>query len=171
MPRKRENRRTVCPECGERATVKRGDYKFAESGLKNVILSGIEVIECATCGAIPVIPAINQITRAIALAVALKPARLTGEEVRFLRKFIAKSQAELSRLMRVSKTTISKWENNEDPVGEQSDRLIRVIAVALGGLKNELPGVVAKFPAIDQRAKPGPMRVDVEAGRAEYAAA
>jgi len=39
---------------------------------------------------------------------------------------------EFSKLLKIDKTTLSKWENNADPVGEQSDRLIRTIAFAKG---------------------------------------
>lgn len=162
----------VCPECGERAEIKRGDYKFTESGLKNVILSGIEIIHCPKCGDSPIIPAMSQLMRVMAVAVAAKPWPLTGEEVRFLRKFVGKTQDQFAELMRVDKTTISKWENNEYTIGDQSDMLIRVVAIGLGGLrKKELNEVIENFRVIHQGPAPGPMRVDVEAGTAEYAAA
>jgi len=65
----------------------------------------------------------NALMRILALAVIKKPYRLTGEEVRFLRKYLRLT--EFSRLIHVDKTTLSKSENNDDRLGDQSDRLIR----------------------------------------------
>src|SRR5437763_9993129 len=49
----------------------------------------------------------------------------------------------LSRLLHVDKTTLSKWENNDDPVGTQSDLAIRLIVMSLDkGLKKKLQKVV-----------------------------
>jgi len=59
-----------------------------------------------------------------------QPYRLGGEELRFLRKHMDLSQAEFARLLRVNKTTLSKWENNEEPIGLQSDLLARAIVVS-----------------------------------------
>jgi len=51
----------------------------------------------------------------------------------------------LSRLLHVDKTTLSKWENNDDPVGTQSDLAIRLIVMSLDkGLKKKLSEVVEK---------------------------
>jgi DNA-binding transcriptional regulator YiaG len=45
-----------------------------------------------------------------------KPYQLRGEEFRFLRKHIDLNHEEFARLLRVNKTTLSKWENNEAPL-------------------------------------------------------
>jgi transcriptional regulator with XRE-family HTH domain len=36
----------------------------------------------------------------------------------------------LATLLGVDKTTVSKWENNADPVGDQSERLLRTLVLA-----------------------------------------
>jgi putative zinc finger/helix-turn-helix YgiT family protein len=134
-----------CSNCGADAKVIRGRYNFDESGLK-VTLQGIEIIRCKNCGnEDPIIPRLNKLMRVIALAVIRKPYRLKGEDVRFLRKHLEMTGEEFSRLMHVDKTTLSKWENNQDPIGDQSDRLIRVIALSLGdGLKEELKELITR---------------------------
>jgi DNA-binding transcriptional regulator YiaG len=68
--------------------------------------------------------------REAAVAILQKPYRLRGEELRFLRKHIDLNQTEFARLLRVNKTTLSKWENNEDPIGLQSDLLARAIVIS-----------------------------------------
>jgi hypothetical protein len=48
-------------------------------------------------------------------------------------------------LLHVDKTTLSKWENNDDPVGTQSDLAIRLIVMSLDkGLKKKLSEVVGE---------------------------
>jgi putative transcriptional regulator len=162
----------TCPDCGEGATVRRGDYQFTESGLKNVVLSGVEITHCPKCGDSVSIPKMNQLMRVMALGVALKPAPLKGEELRFLRKFMEKTQDDLAAILNVHKTTISKWENDEDRIGDQSDRLIRLVAISEGGLKDEVNNVIHEFPSIKEKQIRGSsMHVDVEAGKARYAVA
>jgi len=169
--RSQQQNSAVCPDCGAPGKIVREDYRFTESGLKNVVLKNIEVIRCGKCGDAPILPAPGKLMRVIALTIATKPNPLNGEEFRFLRKFIGKSQDELSDIIPVHKTTISKWENNEDPIGDQSDRLIRVVAMALGGLKQDMPEVIERFHSIHAGKSRSIMSVDVISGKGEYAAA
>jgi DNA-binding transcriptional regulator YiaG len=120
-----------CSNCSKAAKIVHGNYHFKESGLDNVILCGIELIQCDHCGnEDPIIPAMNELFRTIALAIVTKPYRLAGEEVRFLRKYLALTGDKFSRLLHIDKTTLSKWENNEDPVGTQSDLAIRMLIMS-----------------------------------------
>ena len=60
---------------------------YAECGLSNVIVDGIEVGECQRCEETPTgIPAIEGLHRAIAGAVIDKKGRLAPEEIKFPRK-------------------------------------------------------------------------------------
>jgi len=140
-----------CSACGTAAEVIRGNYRFVESGLKHVILQGIELVHCDKCGnEDPIIPHVNALMRALAQAVVCKPYRLHGQEVRFLRTYLGMTGEQFARLLHVDKTTLSKWENEHDLVGEQSDRLIRMYALVLGeGLQKEQRHVVEDcFPRI-----------------------
>jgi transcriptional regulator with XRE-family HTH domain len=104
----------------------RGDYPFPESGLPNVVLLDIPLLKCPDCRQVePLIPRAKHLIRALAQAVLHKPAKLCGAEIRYLRKHIGWKAVELARLMGVDKTTISKWENDQDLIGPQSDRLLR----------------------------------------------
>ena len=100
-----------------------------------MVLVLIEVIRCAKCGnRDPIIPRVNDLMRLLALAVVAMPQKLAGEEVRFLRKSLKMSGDEFSSLIHVDKTTFSKWENNEQAIGDQSDRLIRAVTMVSGGV-------------------------------------
>jgi len=158
----------TCSNCGSEAHVERGNYVFKESGLKRVVLQGIELIRCPKCGnEDPIIPRMNDLMRALALATVSKPYRLTGEELRFLRKYLGITAEQFAGLLHVDKTTISKWETNDDPVGEQSDRLIRATVVILGeGLQASQKQTVEKFPAI--KSKPRHLGIQMDAKTLAY---
>ena len=151
----------TCSNCGKEAKIVRGSYYFIEGGLDCVVLQGIELIRCKHCdNEDPIIPRINDLMRTLAVAVIFKPHRLRGNEFRFVRKYLAKTGEETGQMLGVNKATISKWENNEDPIGEQSDRLFRIIALATGeGLKDKLQEMINLFPRIDR--EPESVRIEI----------
>jgi putative zinc finger/helix-turn-helix YgiT family protein len=103
------------------------DYEYIESGLKNVVLKGITVHECKHCGEVlPEIRNIKQIHQWIAEYLLKKQGALTGTEFRFLRKAMGKSAKETAECLAVNPVTISRWENNKEKIGPQSDRLLRM---------------------------------------------
>ncbi len=118
----------------------------------------------------PIIPQINQLMQVLALAVIHKKYRLKGEEVRFLRKYLHMTGEEFASVIHVDKATLSKWENNDDPVGQNSDRLIRLVAFALGdGLKEQLQALIRNFPEIRDDARRVGIQIDAENLTYEYA--
>lgn len=157
-----------CSNCGAPGRVVHGTYELKEVGLKNVVLQGIEIVKCPKCkNEDPIIPNMNGLMRALALAVIKKPYRLTGEEVRYLRKYLRLTGEEFSRLIHVDKTTLSKWENNDDRVGDQSDRLVRLVALGLGeGLQEESERVIRSFPQI--KGKHHPVAIQMNATTLSY---
>ena len=138
---------TICDVCGGAAMIERRDYHFREVGLPRVVLLGIDVLHCEQCGdGGPIIPRLNDLMHTLALAVINQPARLAGAEVRFLRKYLGLSGAEFARLLSIDKTTLSKWENDADQAGEQSDRLIRAIVMLTSDeLQARRPELVARL--------------------------
>jgi putative zinc finger/helix-turn-helix YgiT family protein len=165
-----ESMRRICSECGgEQVTVNRGSYHFKESGL-NVVLHGIEIAKCGACGdESPLIPRMNDLMRTIALAVIAKRYGLCGEELRFLRKYLGMTGDDFCRLIHVDRTTLSKWENNDDKIGRQSDLLIRSVTLALGdGLKDKMEELVRYFERITAKRKPKRVEVTVNPKTQEY---
>src|SRR5262245_6620865 len=122
-------RREDCADCGGEAKTVRTDYDASQLFGVPVTLLNIEVVRCAKCGDSPILFRAARIHRRIAMQVIRKRYRLTGAEVRFLRKFVQMKGEDFAKLLHVDRTTLSKWENDEDQVGEQSDRLIRAIAL------------------------------------------
>lgn len=63
----------------------------------------------------------------IAMEVIGKRARLTPAEIRFLRKYLGWSGADLARRIGVSVGAVSRWENGREPMGPVADRLLRLM--------------------------------------------
>ncbi len=121
-----------CSNCGASVTPSLHDYRYLESGLSNVILQGIATAECPACGNVDIaIPRPAKIHRAIAQALINSPARLTGEQLRFLRKHLGLNGDQLGSYLHTDKTKISKWEHGADRIGPPTDRLIRLLAASL----------------------------------------
>ncbi len=160
-----------CSHCGAEAKVVRGSYDFTESGLKNVRLRGIEMVQCDRCGNVdPIISRMADLLRVLAQSVAFKPYRLTGDDVKYLRKHLRMTAEQFSRLLHVDRVTLSKWENNEDKIGAQSDRLIRLIVLAKDpALRQTVKEAVDQFEKIKDSRRAVHIDIDTEKHSYQYA--
>jgi len=119
-----------CYDCGKTMVGKRENYSYQEIGLKSVVLLNIVVYHCK-CGAIvPEIPYAGLLHNRIALSVLEKKALLSGEEIRFIRKAAGFSATELAHVLGMEKGTVSRWENDKQPIGKDADRLLRAVCFA-----------------------------------------
>ena len=118
-----------CPSCGKEMRATKRDYRYEEAGLKNVVLRDTTVYECGCGEVLPELPQVNHLHQRIAEDLIGKQSPLTGEEFRFLRKAMGVSAKDLARLLGVTTVTISRWENNKEKVGAQSDRLLRCLSL------------------------------------------
>jgi YgiT-type zinc finger domain-containing protein len=152
-----------CSNCGQPASRIRRNYLFRESGLSNAVLKDIQVVTCDQCGnAEPIIPRLSEVITVLASAIVRKPRPLTGEDVRFLRKQMAMNGETFASHLGVDKTTLSKWENNQIPIGANSDRLIRALVLMLGpDSKAEIENGARNFTAINDDGEP--VRIEIDA--------
>ncbi|MEP7367347.1 MAG: type II TA system antitoxin MqsA family protein [Acidobacteriota bacterium] len=144
----------TCTNCGEPVVTEMRNYQYSECGISNVVLTGIQVADCPNCGNTDVIiPHMARIHRAIAHALANSPARLTGEQLRFLRKRLGFTGEDLGTYLHTDKTKVSKWERDEDRIGPATDRLVRLLVAALDkDLRPALPAVAGHLPQISDDA-------------------
>jgi len=162
----------TCNNCGQPAHIERGDFPFIRQEGLNVHLYDLDLVVCQACGNVdPVIPRLNDLMRTIAAAIVSKPYRLTGAEVRFLRKHLEMTGDACSRLLHVDKTTLSKWENNEDPIGEQSDLLIRsIVLLADEKVRRKMAaGPEESFAAVKEARRTMPINIDPRTADFGYA--
>jgi hypothetical protein len=121
-------------------------YRFLDSGLSNVYLVGVRYWTCKECGrAAAEIPALEQLMTVIAKAIVMKPALLNGEEIRFLRKRVGKKAADFSELISNTPQHFSKLENDQLPLGDDTDKLIRLTYGMLSGDQQLLSSIMANI--------------------------
>lgn len=117
-----------CFECGGEMKSWVGEDVPYNVGLPDVRVSGLELRKCLECGEeTTTIFRILALHMAIAQAVIAKPSRLTAAEVKFLRKVLGWSSGDFARHMGVRPESVSRWENNKEPIGPQADRLLRLM--------------------------------------------
>jgi transcriptional regulator with XRE-family HTH domain len=123
-----------CETCGRRmrrTTVDR--YQYVESGLSNVYLHRIVQYVCECGEKVTGLPNVERLHDLIFAKVLMKGGPLTGDELRFLRKYMGVKGSEFAKMVKVDPTTLSKWENGMN-IGEQSDKLIRLaVGLAMTG--------------------------------------
>src|SRR5262249_35622032 len=79
----------------------------------------------------------------IARAIALQPCPLRGQDIRFLRKQLGFSAREWAKFLRTDASTLSRWENDQQEIGTQSDSLIRLLYFRI---RDEKEGTLTKEP-------------------------
>jgi putative zinc finger/helix-turn-helix YgiT family protein len=118
-----------CHNCKKPMTVSFERHSYVEGGLPHVYIEGFEVRRCS-CGEEDfVYRAIESMHHAIANALIRKPHRLSGAEVRFLRKSLGWSGEMFASRMGVTPSQVSRWENEHEPIGAVADRLLRILVV------------------------------------------
>ena len=118
-----------CELCGGKTKILKGQtWHYTESGLDDVYMYNVEVRTCLSCDAkSPRLPRINDLHATIGRAVALQKTSLSGSEARFLRKHLGLQAKEWAVLLRLPAETLSRWENDKQVIGAQSDSLLRAL--------------------------------------------
>lgn len=118
-----------CQQCGgANAERQKGNHLYSESGLPNVTLVGVTLVSCPDCGARGVmIPKIEKLHAALAEMLITTVPKLSGPEVRFLRKYLGLSGVDFAERMGVAAATVSRWENDKEPIGGVAERLLRLM--------------------------------------------
>lgn len=132
-----DNEMKNCVECGAVTKYKINTYQYKECGLNNVYLKNVEVEECTKCNFAkpPFISNIITLHEIIGHRIALQPFPLSGAEVRFLRKHLGLASRTFANWLRIAVSTLSRWENEEQQIGPQSDLLIRLVYYCFLGNK------------------------------------
>lgn len=124
-----------CPNCGafliERRVGATNPYRFVGSGLPHVFLVGIRWRACTSCKTEgPVIPRLGELLGLIAHLLLDKGERLTGPELRYLRKHAGLSAVEFAALLLIDPATLSRVEAGKQDLGASADKLSRAIVLA-----------------------------------------
>ena len=139
----------TCLECGGEVRTRLETVPFDTAiGLPGVRLRTM-VARCPKCKAFEVlVPNADGLHRALARSVVAKSERLSGAEIRFLRKVLGWSGADFAQHMGTSAEIVSRWETGSAPIGPQADRLLRLMVMTrdpvAGYRKLDLLKTVAK---------------------------
>lgn len=121
-----------CLNCGTGMSGAREVVPYDVGLPYEIRLDDVLVHRCPSCGEFEIaIPRVEALHRAIALEVARRPGRLSGLEIRFLRKSLGWTGREAAAHLQVRPETLSRWETGARPMGEQSELLLRM-SVELG---------------------------------------
>lgn len=124
----------TCTECGAPLSTSEYAYRYKESGLP-LVLEGITIKRCAQCGEeFVALPRLAELHREISRLLVSKSRRLAGAEVRWLRDWLGLTGARLGNVMGVTASSVSRWENDREPIGGLADRFLRsLVLLELGG--------------------------------------
>jgi len=126
----------TCRICGtrtvERLATLESPYHYTVSGLSNIFLVGIEVKRCVQCGTeSPIIRRVVELNKLIAKDIAEKAGLLSGEELRYLRKFAGFSAKRFAALLEMTPSYLSRFENgHHSALGGAADKLARALAMS-----------------------------------------
>jgi DNA-binding transcriptional regulator YiaG len=105
-------------------------YHYTESGLDFVWLnSGFTRSTHLVYGECVAVTAINGLHRAICIELCCSERKLSGQEIRYLRKEIGLSQKDLGNMFGVEDQTIARWEKDLIPVTRGYELLLRAISL------------------------------------------
>jgi len=124
----------MCPTCGnhlQEAVVPM--YQYKQGGLSNVYLKDSAIMHSCACGHKFVeIPSLGELHNAIGYHLLKKKSLLKGDEFRFLRKWVGLTAEKLITLLGFkSRVTVSKWENDKEPITAATDHAMRLLVLRL----------------------------------------
>lgn len=140
---------------------KRETVRNHQLGLPNIVLLDVPVRRCTQCQEYEVVfPKIARLHRLIANVLIRKQTRLTGDEIRYLRKYLGWASNDLARRVGVAPETVSRWENSHEPIGAVPDRTLRLMVAVEKPVDNYTAEALDAI-TLDEP-KPTSMRVEVK---------
>lgn len=143
-------------------------YHYTESGLQNVWLENGYAVVKTKHGKGVSIHDVEGLHRMIGKALAMQP-KLTGGELRFLRKEMSMSQSALSALVGTSEQNVSLWERRGG-IPRTADRLVRLIYLEHMGNNPKVRELIDRLNLLDREQKLGKLTFSEHSGKWKEAA-
>jgi putative zinc finger/helix-turn-helix YgiT family protein len=136
-----------CERCGGCLKSRKvPEFVHPALGLPGVVLkNAVEEVYCTSCGTVDSVhfPNMAGLSAAIAVARVKQNIRLSGTDIRFLRKALGLNQQELADLMGVRNETVSRWEAGRQPIEAPSEKLLRALTAIK--LSDQTPAISVDF--------------------------
>lgn len=164
-----------CYSCGGPVRFTVGKHLYRGAGLRNVLLVGVPVGKCRKCGEEQAdIRNMADLHEKLGTALIKKPSRLTGEELKFLRKLSGLTARQVSEETGYHAVTISDWETGKEKLTRQNDWYFRFFyarkgAERFGWKVEEL--IPARMAPINIKPEHPQLRYDPKRETYEYATA
>jgi transcriptional regulator with XRE-family HTH domain len=109
----------------------RYEEKLAGLPYPVVLLNAAEEITHPKTGVVLgiAVPDAEELAAAVTLALCFMPVRLSGAEVRFIRRVMGMTGQELASAVEMDPATLSRWEHGKQDVGGWADKAVRMAAV------------------------------------------
>ena len=125
-------------------------YRWDDMGLKNVWLVNGYTLHETPYGQGVSFEDVEGLTRAVSLALARKPGKLTGAEFRYLRQAgLGMSQPSLGKVLGVDAQSIARWEKS-GKVPKWANRMIRLVFEAHADGNAAIRRVVNRINDVDR---------------------
>lgn len=115
------------------------EYKDELMGIPVIIKNAVVEYTDADGEKSYAIPDEPQLVAAVAVARSLMPKKLTGKEIRFMRKALGLTQKEFAEKMEIDPATASRWESNGQALGGFAEKVLRYLVCST--LSERAPGV------------------------------
>ncbi|MGH9639209.1 MAG: hypothetical protein ACRD3Y_04055 [Bryobacteraceae bacterium] len=158
-----------CGSCGKRSKVRKGNFRYDEIGAP-ILLKNLQISECTACGMRePILRDKKRLMDAIAFAVAGQPWKLRGSDVRFLRKYLGMTGLAFGKLVQVEPETLSRWENDQQDIGKNTDRLVRFVVLGKSPeLRKNIEEFMNKYRELTDRDAPKSAHIEIDPATLKY---
>lgn len=114
-------------------------YHYRESGLDNVVITGIQMEKDDRGHDIVSIPNVSGLHRLLTGVLLRQKHGLGPKEIRFLRTEMSMTQMELGEKLHKDHQSIGRWERGENPIDPLADLAIRLLASEILGVPLDSP--------------------------------
>jgi len=120
----------TCGKCGGESRIQpieRYQLRKELMGGMQIELRNVQALVCEKCGDVirVDIPDRPGLLAAVAVTRSKEGRKLNGDEIRFLRKTMELTSAQLADELKVSDETVSRWENGHLAIGSHAERILR----------------------------------------------
>ncbi|MGH8122055.1 MAG: hypothetical protein ACREPT_04725 [Rudaea sp.] len=132
-----------CLSCGGKlaSSEKAKSHIYSGFGFPVLLINAATVSTCETCDEKEeiTVPNLPGLTAAVALQRVMLPAKLSGADIRFVRKAIGISSAALAKHLEVTPESFSRYENDKLAISPPTEKLLRIIVGYM--LKDKAPAM------------------------------
>ncbi len=125
---------TECEQCGQTLRDELvAEYEEELLGLNGVVLiRSVHRRVCDGCGeCLLSIPNLTGLIAAVALVRAMQPWPVAGKDIAFLRQAMELTGRELAEALGVAPESLSRWENDKQPMSATAEKALRLMVVAV----------------------------------------